>query len=142
MLALLAAFAFARQLTRPISELQQFAEKVAGGDLDHQVAVKSHDEVGALAAAMNQMTHRLKESQRRLQESLQLKAQAREKDVLLKEIHHRVKNNMQILSSLLRMQARQVDGDSVRSFLMESESRIRSMGLIHEKLINPTIFLK
>lgn len=133
-LGILAAFVSARLLTRPISQLQKFAEKVAQGDLDHRVHVGSNDEVGKLALAMNHMTEDLKQSQHQREESLTHAAQAREKDILLKEIHHRVKNNMQILSSLLRMQARQVDGAGVKTFLKESEARIRSMGLIHEKL--------
>ena len=41
---------------------------------------------------------------------------------------------MKILTSLLRMQAREVEGDQIRDFLSQSEARIRSMGLIHEKL--------
>ncbi len=128
------SFLFARHLTRPISRLKDFAQRVASGDLDHQLAIKEHDEVGALGAAMNQMTMDLKKSNEKLQVSMQQEARLREKEILLKEIHHRVKNNMQILSSLLRMQAREVDGDQIKSFLSESESRIRSMGLIHEKL--------
>ena len=128
------SFLFARNLTRPIGRLRDFAQRVAGGDLSHQLEIKENDEVGVLGNAMNQMTMDLKRSNERLQESLQQEARLREKDILLKEIHHRVKNNMQILTSLLRMQAREVDGDGVRSFLAESESRVRSMGLIHEKL--------
>ncbi len=64
----------------------------------------------------------------------QIRQSLSEKDVLLKEIHHRVKNNMQILSSLSRMQARKVSDDHFKSVLLAGESRIRSMALIHEKL--------
>lgn len=63
-----------------------------------------------------------------------LESSLQEKEVLLKEVHHRVKNNLAIITSLLNIQADTIKNKKVKSLLMESESRVRSMGMIHEML--------
>lgn len=58
----------------------------------------------------------------------------KQNEVLLKEIHHRVKNNLQVISSLLNFQSRSIDDQAVKTALLDSQSRVRSMSLIHQKL--------
>jgi len=57
-----------------------------------------------------------------------------EKEILLREVHHRVKNNLQVISSLLRLQAGAASGPETERMFADSEGRIRSMSLIHEQL--------
>lgn len=63
-----------------------------------------------------------------------IKAALREKEALLREVHHRVKNNFAVMSSLLRLQARHLRDDALKNLLKETEFRIHCMGLVHEKL--------
>jgi PAS domain S-box-containing protein len=63
-----------------------------------------------------------------------IKASLNDKEVLLKEVHHRVKNNMQIISSLLNLQIQYIDDEDAVNVLIESQNRVKSMAMIHEKL--------
>ncbi len=63
-----------------------------------------------------------------------VRASLREKEILLREIHHRVKNNMQVISSLFNLQAGHITAENARRVLKEGQLRIRSMALVHEKL--------
>jgi len=94
------------------------------------------------AAALEQERARLELINRRLEKEIeerqraeiQLKAALQEKEVLLREIHHRVKNNMQIVSSLLNLQTRGLKDEQVQGVLRESQGRIQALALVHEAL--------
>lgn len=75
---------------------------------------------------------------KRAEEALQ--ASLHEKEALLKEVHHRVKNNLQVIASLLRLEARRSTHDETKAVLRNMKGRIRSMALLHESLYRSGIF--
>lgn len=72
--------------------------------------------------------------QRTKMQNTQIQKALQEKDILIREIHHRVKNNLQFISSLLNLQARHVHDAQASSVLKEGQNRVKSMALIHQNL--------
>jgi two-component sensor histidine kinase len=70
----------------------------------------------------------------RVQAQERLRASVQEKEVLIREVHHRVKNNMQLISSLFNLQANELHDARALEMIRECQTRIRSMALVHEKL--------
>ncbi len=95
--------------------------------LIHFIAVKEKENISYILGIATDITvQKLAENE--------LRSSLKEKNILLQEIHHRVKNNMQIISSLLNLQIKYVDEEEAVNVLIESQNRVQSMAMIHEKL--------
>jgi two-component sensor histidine kinase/Flp pilus assembly protein TadD len=70
----------------------------------------------------------------RVKRSRLLSAKNAENELLLKEIHHRVKNNLEVVSSLLALQSAQIDDVNTKEAMQESKNRVQSIGIVHQKL--------
>jgi two-component sensor histidine kinase len=101
----------------------------------HEREQELEQERDVLQSQVRTHTQELTELQRMEDE---LKRSLSEKETLLKEIHHRVKNNLQIVSSLLTLQMEQMTTREARAMLTESVHRVRSMALVHQHLYGST----
>ncbi len=106
---------------------QQIPVEISGTVVPHQGQPRIIS-VARDITERKEMEQELRKSYEELTQSL------REKETLLQEVHHRVKNNMQVLSGLLYLQAKAAQNEKAREQLMESRQRVQSMALIHEKL--------
>src|SRR5262249_37180206 len=95
--------------------------------------------LGAVTAERNRAEEALRQAQASLEATVErgtaeLQSLLTQKSVLLQEVHHRVKNNLQVVSSVLHMQSRQIHDPTLRAALQDSEGRVRAIALVHEKL--------
>lgn len=114
------------ELQKTLNELRHARE-----DLERRVTERTAQLAEANVALQAEVKERTRAEE-------QITASLHEKEVLLREIHHRVKNNLQIISSLLYLQAQSLKDRGSAQTLRESQNRVRSMSLVHEMLYRST----
>lgn len=160
LVAIFSARRLSHWLVTPLDQITNAARVLRGGNLSHRAPAGGPDEIGQLADSFNEMAdglqlysenleqlvaHRTAELQianeelgweiaERWRVEEQLRASLAAQEMLLQEIHHRVKNNLQVVSALLGFQAETVEDERSIEAFQESQNRIQAMASIHEQL--------
>jgi two-component sensor histidine kinase len=139
-----ASFTIDLQVSRPVRRLTQAAAAYSRGDLSDRPTPTGPAEIRDLAAMFNEMVDRIEGREHELREAIETR------EAMMREIHHRVKNNLQIVTSLLNLQAKAVQGESAQRAFNDIQTRVRALALVHRYLyesedlqsVNLAAFLK
>ncbi len=108
--------------------------EMINGELEQRVKDRTVELEDALESLERALTSLREENEARKKTEQEISKSLKEKEIMLKEIHHRVKNNLQVVSSLLFFQSKKISDPKTLEIFKDGENRVKSMALIHEKL--------
>ncbi|WP_419813683.1 histidine kinase dimerization/phosphoacceptor domain -containing protein [Bacterioplanoides sp.] len=135
-----------RRVVSPIQQLSAYAERVGQGELSLRTPLQRNDEVGILAREFNKMVAQLASTIAGLDHQVQqrtaeldrqnqeLSVSLNDKETLLREVHHRVKNNLSVIIGFIQLQQRRYKGKATEALLKDLRSRVYTIELIHNQL--------
>lgn len=143
LLAIIIGFFLFRNLFTRINTLATTAQKVINGNKHTRSEVKGDDVVGILGIAFDSMLSSLQDNIKTLdikveEKTKKLQNSLEEKEILLKEVHHRVKNNLALTISLIKLQQEEITEEKTKKTLNDIQERIYTMELLHRKLYEST----
>lgn len=121
-------FATDIQISRPMRRLIRAAEAYSNGDLSSRLPLIGPAELRNLSAMFNEMAVRIDRREGELRDAVETR------EAMMREIHHRVKNNLQIVTSLLNLQAKAVEGNGAKRAFNDIQTRVRALALVHRYL--------
>jgi two-component sensor histidine kinase len=137
---LLVQLAITRQLDRLTVQLADRKNRVPDDalkelTLDRRKLFRKRDELDQLVDAYNQLIREIRKERRvRIESEENLLASLKEKEILIREVHHRVKNNLQVVISLLHLQETDLESEQGQLVLQQAGRRMASLALVHEQL--------
>jgi two-component sensor histidine kinase/HAMP domain-containing protein len=129
-------------ISRRVALLVSAAERYGRGEFEVRSGLAAaRDEIGLLASTMDSMADSLVARERESSAAAsRLEATVKEREVLLKEVHHRVCNSFQLVMSMLRLQAAETPEAPAAETLASTEGRVMAMALVHEKIYQSELF--
>ena len=143
LVAIAIGFLIFKRLFKSINTLTTTAKQINQGNRSIRSNVSGNDDIGELGIAFDTMINNFENSIKVLDEKVdektkELSSSLEEKEILLKEIHHRVKNNLALTISLIKLQQAKIQDSNTKKILKDIQERIYTMELLHRKLYEST----
>lgn len=139
LVAIVLGFLLFKRLFKSVNILTNIAKQVNGGNINIRSEIKGNDDIAILAKTFDNMLDSIEKNIKDLDRKVEgktkeLRNSLEEKEILLKEIHHRVKNNLAMTINLIKLQKSKIDDDKTKNTLTDIQERIFTMELLHRKL--------